>query len=65
MGIVGRMAIRLGVTVVACTIAGYAEYRLAGGPPIRKLYKEIKQKNKVKESFGKYANAIPAEYEVR
>ena len=43
MGIFGKVIqVVVGVLVVS-TVAGYAEYRLKGGEPIRKVYKQVKE----------------------
>lgn len=43
MGFVGKVLGRVALGIGACTLAVYADYRIKGGPPIRQLYKTVKE----------------------
>lgn len=49
MGIVGRICGRMIKGMVILTGYVYLNYRLAGGPPITKVYKEVKAQRKAEE----------------
>lgn len=50
---VGKVIARVAVGVTAAALAAYANYRLAGGPPIVKLYKEVKKQRSEKNGNNK------------
>ena len=50
MGNVGKIAIKVAAVLVGSFALGYAEYRIKGGKPIRKVYQEVKKERLAAEA---------------
>ena len=50
MGNVGKIAIKVALTLGGAFVLGYTEYRIKGGKPIHKLYKEVKNERLATEA---------------
>ena len=37
-----KIAVKIGTVLITSFVLGYAEYRIQGGKPIRKLYHEVR-----------------------
>ena len=55
MSVIGKVLGKVAIGIGATTLAVYAEYRIQGGPPLRKLYKQVKAERAVAEEINRRA----------
>lgn len=57
MGNVGKIAVKVAMLLGGAFVLGYTEYRIKGGKPIHKLYKEVKNERLAAEAAAATAKA--------
>lgn len=50
MGNVGKIAVKVALLLGGAFVLGYTEYRVKGGKPIHKLYREVKNERLATEA---------------